>query len=138
MSAGAVRAELPPNAPPEERKSYILKFSTNAICDFEEETDSSFFDLIGGEGESMETALQDMSFRKLRALLWAGLQENHNRINVRKAGDLMGDLGDLEDTVQVIFDAIEKAGPDEDDLPEGMDHEGDEGNDPPGTTGGRG
>lgn len=142
MPGAAVPAHLPPNADEQER--YYLKFSSNAVCAWEQETGESFFSLISGieNPEAAEEAIENLSFTKLRALLWAALQERHN-VTIKEAGELMGDFGDFGAAVEIIFEAIDASSPSEEDLPdaavEQLEEGGDgEGNVHPGSKGGLG
>ena len=71
------------------RKSMTLRFSTNAMVLFEDTHDVPFTRVM----EYFERAGQgDISFKAMRALLYAGLSDEHD-ISLEQAGELIDEIG---------------------------------------------
>ena len=69
-------------------KTYVFRFSVNAICELEEALGSSVNTIAG--------QLSDMSAVKMktvRALVWAALRDNHSEMTITDAGELISDAG---------------------------------------------
>ena len=81
-----------------------IKFDLNAVAEFEEETGSSFVSIAsdGADGLGM---------KHVRALLWAGLLHEDQKITVKEAGDLVQHAkGDrFIDKMKLVTDAVVKA-----------------------------
>ena len=82
-------------------ETYTFRFSTNAICSFEEAT-----------GEAITTALspEGMRFATLRQLVHAGLSDNHEGLSLKDVGDIMDEVG-FDTLTDKLTEAITKAFP---------------------------
>lgn len=81
-----------------------LVFDANAFCDLE--------DRLGmGIGKIIATLQADPSVSFLRTLVWAGLQNKHEGISERSAGDIISALG-LDASLEAIGEAFASALPD--------------------------
>jgi hypothetical protein len=72
-------------------RAYKVRYSWNSAADFE--------DALQGRALSdalLDVAKQRLSAKSLRAMLWAGLQENHPEVTLKEAGDLIGRMGRRE------------------------------------------
>jgi hypothetical protein len=87
-----------------EGKTYTLHYTTNAFVEFEDETGQSVLDVLGRE---------DISLKTIRALVWAGLVENHEGITPRDAGRIIDAAGGLEPIMDLINGAIAASLPQE-------------------------
>lgn len=77
-----------------EDTEYILKYSTNAICELEQQLDKGLNTIVANM-ERLTT---------VRAMLWAGLRAKHEDITLPKAGELIDKCG-----MAAATDAIGKA-----------------------------
>lgn len=85
-------------------KEYLLKFGFNAVADIEE-----YF----GKGVSHVFNKEQMGFRTIRALYWAGMKWKY-RITVEQVGELLEkELEEteksLEDIMKPVIEAVTKA-----------------------------
>ena len=83
-------------------KTYTLHYTTNAFVEFEDETGQSVLDVLGRA---------DISLKTIRALVWAGLVENHEGITPKDAGRIIDEAGGLEPIMDLINGAISSALP---------------------------
>lgn len=85
-------------------KTYRLVFDVNALCMMEA--------ALGGTAAIIvvERLAKERRFTDLRILLWAGLQEFHDDLDVRDAGRLISEIG-MEDLTSKILGAISAAFP---------------------------
>lgn len=67
--------------------SYVMKFTTNAICQIETVAGKTLEDVIAG--------MQRGSLVDVRWFLWAMLQAHHPDFTVEQAGDAIDDCGGL-------------------------------------------
>ena len=74
-------------------KIYKLKFTINSIVLLEETL-----------GRSVKKINVDIGMKELRAMVWAGLQHNHNEITLERAGDIIEEIGN-----EYVFDRINEA-----------------------------
>lgn len=77
-----------------------LKYTTNALVEFEDETGQEFMVVAA----NMEKG--KVSFKMLRALVWAGLIDCDEDITVKQAGNIIDDVG-FEKTLEKAMDAIQ-------------------------------
>ena len=77
-----------------------LKYTTNALVEFEDETGQEFLTVA----TKMERG--NVSFKMLRALVWAGLIDSDDEITVEKTGDIIDEVG-FEKTLEKAMDAIQ-------------------------------
>jgi len=85
-----------------------LRFDANALAAVEEVLGKPLHELFpaGEEG----AAAKQLGFREMRALLWAGLLHEEERLNLRQAGELL-DLERLEEIMGRVTEAVELAFP---------------------------
>lgn len=89
-------------------QTWKLRFSTNSLCELEEQAGEPLQSLAG-KMDNPETA----RIGTLRAILWAGLLDNHEGITLRQAGDIIDDLG-TADAGAKIGEAFQLAFPEAD------------------------
>ena len=77
-------------------KERTLLFDLNAFIELEEKF---------GTVDKALTALSEGSVKALRALLWAGLLHEDDKLTEKAVGALIG-LGDLQEVAQAINDAV--------------------------------
>lgn len=70
------------------KQGWILKLGTNAMCEIEDATGKSIIE-IGQLLSKPETA----STKLLRVVLWGGLQDHHEGIDMKQVGALIDDIG---------------------------------------------
>lgn len=87
-----------------------LHYSTNAICELEDELDRSFIS-ISKEMAAATTEPDRIRFSTLRAILWAGLRDHHPEIDIKSAGDLMISVGGVVKAMQLISEGFSRAFP---------------------------
>lgn len=96
---------------------YALRYSTNAIVEFQDETKLTLADgLATLRGGSID-------FKMLRALLWAGLRDMDK--SLAEAGDILDALG-VQRTYECVQEAVSLAFP----PPPEEEKDGDPGEDP--------
>lgn len=79
---------------------YVLKFSTNAICELEDRLDKSL-NVIVANMERLAT---------VRALLWAGLRAHHPDVTLPQAGEII-DRSGMAAATEAIGKALNAAFP---------------------------
>jgi hypothetical protein len=67
-------------------KEYILKFTTNSLCELEDALKMSI-------PEMMEKMAAGMGFRDLRKILWAACLEHHSEVTFHEAGKMIDQVG---------------------------------------------
>lgn len=67
---------------------YVMVLDFNALCDFEGETGKNALQAL----EGMEQG--EVSASDLRALMWAGLRQNHPEITLKQAGAILAENTD--------------------------------------------
>lgn len=77
--------------------TYKVRFSTNALAEFEEAHGATFLEAMQALGDG------NISFLTLRRLVWAGLKDHHD-LDLVAVGDLMDDAG-----FEVVTEAITNA-----------------------------
>lgn len=86
-------------------KSRRLRYEINDICDIEEKADRGIAALFSAERIGFNTA---------RLLLWGGLKWQDRGLTLQRAGnfikDYMEDGGGYEELMQILQNALEKAG----------------------------
>lgn len=87
-----------------EGRRLTLAYSIDALCKIEDIYDKSALTVLSG-------IMRDPQFRKLRVVIWAGLQEHHKDIDQKAAGELIRQLGGLNDAVDLINRAFLAAFP---------------------------
>lgn len=87
-------------------ETYKLKFSTNAMVLFEETHGVDFTKVQDYFDQASHGAI---SFKAMRALLYAGLSDNHG-ITIEAAGGLIDELG-FTDAMVKVAEAIQAAFP---------------------------
>lgn len=94
-------------------KTYILRFSANALCDLEEITGKSIMNIMADVKDP-----EKMSMTTVRAMIYAGLKEHHPKITLQDAGNIVQDLTMLGAYLKVA-EAAKAAFPDvEEDPPQ--------------------
>ncbi|MGI3164978.1 hypothetical protein [Pseudooceanicola sp. 200-1SW] len=96
-------------APKSGGEGWKLAFTTNAMCAYEEETGKDFTSVAEVLAKAENGRL---SMRVLRTILWAGLQEHHEGMTMRQAGNVLDACG-MNDTGRAIGDALRLAFPEE-------------------------
>lgn len=86
-------------------QAYTLVFSMNALCELEEVTGKDLMSVMQAlDGES------GFSLRMVRALLWAGLSDNHE-MTLKDVGRLVEELGGVQEVVPLIEKAFQTGMP---------------------------
>ena len=77
-------------------EAYTLSFGINALCSLE--------DALGMSVQKVGAELQadGLKLKTLRTVFWAGLQDRHEGVTEREAGDLMDGLGAGEVATLVV------------------------------------
>lgn len=99
-------------------ESYKLRFSTNAIIEFEE----AYGDSVMAFGQKMNAGVPDengnvdpnapqIRFKELRLLVWAALQEHHEDISEKEAGAIIDKAGGMRAAFEVANGALADAMP---------------------------
>ncbi len=73
-----------------EGKAYRVRYSWNAAAEYEEASGKPLSDAL------FDIARERLSARSLRAMLWAGLQEQHSDVTLKDAGRLIDKMGRKE------------------------------------------
>lgn len=106
-------------------ESYKLRFSTNAIIEFEEE----YGDSIMAFGQKMNASAPDENgevdpdapqilYKELRLLVWAALQEHHEDIGEKEVGTIIDKAGGMRAAFEVANGALADAMPADEDAEE--------------------
>ncbi|WP_407496849.1 hypothetical protein [Pseudooceanicola sp. MF1-13] len=106
-------------------QTYIIEFSANGFCELEDATGKSTMQFL--TDLDAQAQAEDVRFKDVRLLFWAGLQEHHEGLSQRDAGRIMKEVGGFEKAMTLIQDAVTLA------LPQAPD---DTGQDQPGSEGG--
>lgn len=69
-------------------ESWILRFSTNALCEIEDATGRSAIALANSLDDEDNVKMSD-----IRLMFWAGLTENHDEVDLKTAGKIIDNLG---------------------------------------------
>lgn len=69
-------------------QQWRLVYSFNALCALEEQTGRGFVELAAKLADPAKVRLAD-----IRAVLWAGLIENHAVVTLKQAGEIIGEIG---------------------------------------------
>lgn len=85
-------------------RQLTLVYSIDALCRIEDRFDKSALAVLAG-------MMRDPQVRKLRVVLWAGLQEHHREIDEKAAGELIRGLGGVQPAVELINQAFLKSFP---------------------------
>lgn len=64
-----------------------LVYSFNALCALEEQTGRGFAELSKSLADPAKVRLAD-----IRAVLWAGLIDNHPSVTIKQVGDIIGEI----------------------------------------------
>jgi hypothetical protein len=91
-------------------KFYTLRFSTNAICELEDELDRGIVD-IAAEMSSWANDSKRIRLGFLRAVFWAGLRDAQPDIDIKAAGELILSAGGIATVSGLIGTAFERAFP---------------------------
>lgn len=111
-------------------KSYTLVFTENSFCSLEDITGRGWPDLafemkawapptdengkvIPEEPEAEAARVKLFRLSLVRALLWAGLQEHHDKVTLKQAGRLIGSVGGMAQAMALICEAMAKSFPQE-------------------------
>jgi hypothetical protein len=73
-----------------EGKQYRVRFSWNAAAAYEETAGRPLSDAL------LDVARERFSAKSLRAMLWAGLQDEHEDVSLKDAGRLIDKMGRKE------------------------------------------
>ena len=108
---------------------YRLAFTTNSICELEEQLGRGWFDIASelatwspptdadGKSPKKETAdelrqrMARVKFSLMRAIFWAMLREHRPTITLKAAGDLMQASGDRGGVLELINRVFERSMP---------------------------
>ena len=71
-------------------KPFHVRFTWNAAAEYEEVAGKPLSDAL------LDVAREKLSARSLRAMLWAGLQEQHPDVTLKETGRLIDKLGRRE------------------------------------------
>lgn len=82
-------------------EKYTLCFSFNALCLLEEDTGKGIADLF----------VDNMSMSSIRAMIWAGLQDEHEGLTKKQAGDVI-DAAGIDAMKDHMANALKAAFPD--------------------------
>lgn len=91
-----------------EGKNYVLCFTSNALCELEDAIGVGIAK-IGGLLSDVET----LKLKDVRAVLWAGLTDHHQGIDMKSAGGIIDAIG-LPRTLELISSGLSAAFPAED------------------------
>ncbi len=86
-------------------EQYEVSFSINAVCEIEEH----FGKPIAEVGKMMQAG-DAFEMKTLRFVLWAGLQDNHDDLTIKDAGNIASNAG-IEECGVAISKAFELAFP---------------------------
>lgn len=89
-------------------RNLSLRFSTNAMCVYEDLSGDRFTDILE-LFNSMQSG--SISFKHCRWLMFAGLSDTEAELTLEDAGEIMDAIG-LEGSVEAVGQAIELAFPD--------------------------
>ena len=78
-------------------KTYVLRYTTNALVELEERTGRSVMDIANRP-----------SFKDARALVWAGLIHANPDLTLEQAGEIM-DAAGFTEAIQAASQALRKA-----------------------------
>jgi len=87
-------------------KSYVLRYSIDAICSIEERTGKSFLRVVAEMGNPAT-----MTVTTMREILHAGLAENHPEMSLKDAGELLVAAGGVVGAMKKVNSAFEAAFP---------------------------
>ncbi|QBF32144.1 GTA-gp10 family protein [Thalassococcus sp. S3] len=90
-------------------ETYTLQFTANGFCELEAEsglTPGQFLKRLEDRGD------EDLSFKDVRLLFWAGLQEHHEDLTQRDAGRLITDIGGIVVALEKLGEAVNLSMPD--------------------------
>jgi hypothetical protein len=81
-------------------KEYRVRFNWNVAAEYELPA-----------GRPLSVGVQEIldgkvSARSLRAMLWAGLQENHPEVSLKHAGEMLGAIG-VKKGLDVMLEAVQ-------------------------------
>lgn len=83
--------------------SVKLRFTINAICEFEGRTGKAFLDVANELGDTP-------SIVTLREFIWLGGKSSYPEMTIEAAGDLMDEVG-FDATLKALGDALRAAFP---------------------------
>ncbi|MFW2541533.1 GTA-gp10 family protein [Primorskyibacter sp. 2E107] len=83
-------------------KTWSLHFTANGMCELEDAVGCGVLAFL----KRIEAAGEDISFRDVRLLFWAGLQEHHPDIDLRGAGALITALGGIAQAMELTGQAV--------------------------------
>ncbi|WP_136441634.1 GTA-gp10 family protein [Pacificoceanicola onchidii] len=84
-------------------ETYSLQYTANGMCELEDAvgcTAMAFLNKLESAGEA------NLSFKDIRLLFWAGLQEHHPNMSVREAGALMTKAGGIAAAMEMTGKAV--------------------------------
>lgn len=87
-----------------------LRFTTNAIVEFETASGQKFLSAVNSLGD-------EPSFSTMRLLVWAGARSDHPKLTQYEAGELMDDAG-VKTAMEAVGQAILAAMPESKSAPE--------------------
>lgn len=90
-------------------RAYTVSFSINALCELEAHLGVPIAQIAEGMNSPEKVKLQDV-----RAVLWAGLQDNHEGLTIKEAGEA-ATLAGLPACMDAIGKAFELAFPQQED-----------------------
>src|SRR5262245_35215807 len=91
-------------------KAYKLHYDNNEFVELEEMLDRGVVGIFL-EMQQWQTDPNKIRLKWVRALLWAGLRKHHAGVDIRAAGDLIGEVGGVGEAVRIIGEALGKAFP---------------------------
>lgn len=80
-------------------RAYTLSFSVNALCELEDHLGKPIAKIADGLNDPANVRMS-----VVRALLWAGLRDHHDEIDLKAAGLIASDAG-----IPAVMEAIGKA-----------------------------
>lgn len=87
-------------------KSYVLRYSIDAICSIEERTGKNFLRVVAEMNNSAT-----MTVTMMREILHAGLAEHHPEVTLKEAGELLVAAGGVVGAMKKVNSAFEAAFP---------------------------
>lgn len=86
-------------------KTWTLRYSTNALCELEDDLGEG----VAALGKSMANPA-GVKLKTLRSLVWAGLRDHHADLDKRQAGDLI-DAAGAQRIGELVMEAFKAAFP---------------------------
>ena len=88
--------------------TYTLRFTVDAMCRLEEETGKLFQELAADLADPKRIGIS-----RVRQVFWACLQDRHEGVTLKEAGELIAKAGGMAGAVDLISLAMVRAFPQE-------------------------